>query len=94
MNTKMTVNAVLLLAVFAASGCATVDRSGLSFNEGKKAAEEEGRRVCSAVAPVGSHMKRIVCRSPEVVDATSDRAKDALRDRAVRTQLPRESGGR
>lgn len=87
-------NTSLALALCVASGCTTIDRSGMSLNDGKQLAKVQTKRICSDVAPVGSHMKRIECRTQEVIDFTSDRAKEALRDRSVRIMLPQESGGR
>lgn len=85
---------MLVLATCGAAGCASVEREGMSFKDGKEIAAVQSERICSDVAPVGSHMKRVVCRSREVIDHTSERAQKALRDRAVRKQLPREGGGR
>lgn len=79
--------AVLVLAICALSACASVDRSGLSLNEGKELAEVKTKRICSTVAPVGSHMKKVICRTQEVIDHTSDRAQKALRDRSQRVAL-------
>ena len=87
-------NTALLLATCVASGCASVDRSGASFHDAKEVAAVETVRICSDVAPVGSHMKKVVCRTREVIDATGDRARRALRAHSQRVQLEHESGGR
>lgn len=90
---------LVLLAAFAASGCATADRSGLSFHEGRDLAQQEHdeaapekRHTCSKTTRVGSNMRHIVCRSQDVRTLTSERAQNALRNRSQRVQLEHGDG--
>lgn len=89
MRTRNIAIPLVLLAAFAASGCATADRSGLSFHEGRDLAQQEHaetapekRNNCSKTTRVGSNMRQIVCRSQDVRTLTSERAQNALRNQS------------